>query len=193
MKQMFRMRCEDALAQQRLIERAQAGDSGALEALLAAHRPFLCMISSRLEAPFICRDELVQAGYLGMLQALSHYDVMRGCGFMTYAVPWILGEMKKAIRKSRSAPAAVSMQAEFGDDGVTLEETISGRENIDFSGIELRMALEKLTGEERLLICLRYFRDKTQKETADLLKKSQAQISRAERRALDKLQAMMSG
>ena len=116
---------------------------------------------------------------------------MPGIQFITYAVPWILGEMKKTLRKNSDAQFTVSMQEELGEDGVTLEETLSGSDNIDFSGLELRIALSQLDSEEQRLICLRYFRDKTQKETADLLKRSQAQISRMEHKALDKLHNIM--
>ena len=153
--------------------------------------PLLRHLSRRIHTHSVRVDELMQAGYLGMLQALPHYDTNRGIQFITYAVPWILGEMKKTLRKNSDAQFTVSMQEELGEDGVTLEETLSGSDNIDFSGLELRIALSQLDSEEQRLICLRYFRDKTQKETADLLKRSQAQISRMEHKALDKLHNIM--
>lgn len=187
------MLCEENSAENLMIEQAQHGDRKAVEVILSKYRPLLFSLAGRMHVCHISPDELLQAGYLGMLQALSRFDGERGIRFITYAVPWILGEMKREIRKNSVGAAATSMQEVLGDDGTTLEETLSSCEDIDFSGIALRVALEQLSYEEQLLICLRYFRDKTQKETADLLKRSQTQISRIERRALEKLHEMMNG
>ena len=72
------------------------------------------------------------------------------------------------------------------------EIALTGAGGIDEERLALRMALDALPGEERRVILLRYFRDATQQETARLLGKSQAQISRIERRALAALRAAMS-
>ena len=69
---------------------------------------------------------------------------------------------------------------------------LTGAGGIDEERLALRMALDALPGEERRVILLRYFRDVTQQETARLLGKSQAQVSRIERRALAALRAAMS-
>ena len=59
-------------------------------------------------------------------------------------------------------------------------------------GIDLKTAFVSLKPEEQKIIALRYFRGKTQKETALLLCKSQAQISKAERRILDRLRCQLA-
>ena len=62
-----------------------------------------------------------------------------------------------------------------------------GKDSIDDESTDIHLALGRLSDQEQTLIILRYFRDHTQKETAKLMKLSQAQISRIERRALESL------
>ena len=57
--------------------------------------------------------------------------------------------------------------------------------------IDLKEAFRKLKEEDRSILLLRYFRGKTQKETALMLNRSQAQISKSERRILDFLRHQM--
>ena len=58
--------------------------------------------------------------------------------------------------------------------------------------VALRMAMNELEAEEQRVVLLRYYRDMTQQETARLLGRSQAQISRIERRALDRLRTLLA-
>lgn len=169
-----------------LIARAQRGDAQATEALMMMYRPLLLSLAHRLICPAGWADELLQAGYLGLMQAVRRFDSAKDVQLITYATPWILGEMKRALRRL-SAAGAVSLDKELSDDGATLMDVLSIGEEVDIEKIDLRLALQSLSVEEQKVICLRFFRDQTQQETACLLGKSQAQISRIERRALDRL------
>ena len=53
-------------------------------------------------------------------------------------------------------------------------------------------AMEQLAAQEQILICLRYYRDKSQAETASILGKSQSYISKTENRALEKLRVLLA-
>lgn len=78
-------------------------------------------------------------------------------------------------------------------DNFTLEN-ITGKDNrkqID-DLIDLRNELERLSKEERKLIELRYFKDYTQSETAELLNMSQVQVSRNESKILKKMYSRIS-
>lgn len=173
-----------------LVLRARQGDAQAVEALLSAHARLLHALAGRLCCPASAHAELVQAGYVGLLQALERYDPARGVRLITYAVPWILGEMRRTLRELYGMRDALSLE-EAGEDRPSLLDTLRSGEGVDFEALSLRMAMQQLSREEQLLLCLRYDREKTQKETAVLLHRSQAQISRMERRALDQLRALL--
>jgi RNA polymerase sporulation-specific sigma factor len=83
----------------------------------------------------------------------------------------------------------VSLQAETGADGLTLEGLLTGgnEEEGMVECITLRAALEGLPEREREVLLLRYYRGMTQMNTARVLGVSQVQVSRLERRALDRL------
>ena len=86
-----------------------------------------------------------------------------------------------------------SLQRETGD-GVTLEGML-GSESPEESLVEkiaLREAIEALPERERMTILLRFFKGLTQEQTARLLGVSQVQVSRLERRALEKLRALLA-
>ncbi|MCI8303414.1 MAG: sigma-70 family RNA polymerase sigma factor [Lawsonibacter sp.] len=88
----------------------------------------------------------------------------------------------------------VSLQAETGADGLTLEGMLtSGNEEEGMvERITLRSAVSALPERERQVILLRYYKGLTQVDTARVLEVSQVQISRLERRALDRLRREMA-
>ena len=83
----------------------------------------------------------------------------------------------------------VSLQAETGEDGLTLEGmlTTGNEEEGMVERLTLQTALAGLPDRERQVLLLRYYRGMTQMDTARVLGVSQVQVSRLERRALDKL------
>ena len=81
-----------------------------------------------------------------------------------------------------------SLQSENGD-GLTLEGMLGtdAPEEWMIERISLEEAVRRLPEKERMTILLRYFRDLTQERTARVLGVSQVQVSRLERRALERL------
>lgn len=174
------------------IRKAQRGDNASTQALLNHYHGFLRHAAYRVSPIYVLQDELIQAGYLGMLKALQRFDVGQKVRFLTYALPWILGEMKRVIRQFEYCQSFVSFEADGKDNVLPLVETMRGSEDIDYAKLDLHLAIQKLSKEEQLLISLRYFRDKSQTECAVLLNKSQTQISRIECRAIEKLHTMLT-
>lgn len=83
----------------------------------------------------------------------------------------------------------VSLQMETGDNGLTLEGVLSSgneEENV-VERLALRAAIGKLPEREQQVLLLRYYRGMTQMDTARVLGVSQVQVSRLERRGLEKL------
>ena len=85
--------------------------------------------------------------------------------------------------------SAESLQRQTGEDGFSLELVLgdySAEEKL-MERVALRSAIEKLPQRERQVIALRYYHGMTQQNCAKVMKVSQVQISRLERRAVDAL------
>lgn len=184
----------DALAEEELIGRIQKGETQAYEGLLEPYRNLLLHLAGRL-CPYgspLSREELVQAGFVGLMQAALRYDGTKGVRFITYASTWALGEMRSALRAAYGScrVQSVSMDAAAREGGRTFGETIPDN-SVSEEAVDLRLALSRLDAQERRVIALRYFEDRTQAEAAQMLGSSQTQVSRLERRALDSLYALL--
>ena len=90
------------------------------------------------------------------------------------------------IELATNAPE--SLQQEMAD-GLTLENTLGtdAPEEGLVERIALREAIDRLPEKERMTILLRYFKSLTQEQTARILGVSQVQVSRLERRGLERL------
>ncbi len=88
----------------------------------------------------------------------------------------------------------VSLQTEMGDGGLTLEGLMSNGEEEEglVECITLRSAISSLPEREQQVLLLRYYRGMTQMNTARVLGVSQVQVSRLERRALERLRQEMA-
>lgn len=80
--------------------RAAAGDRQAAEELVLENRGLVGMILRRFQVRECDRQELEQAGDIGLFKAIRGFDSHSGYAFSTYAVPFIIGEIR---RQQRSA------------------------------------------------------------------------------------------
>lgn len=87
-----------------------------------------------------------------------------------------------------------SLHRESGEDGFTLELVLGdyGAEEKLIEHVALKAAVEKLPERERQVIALRYNHGMTQQNCAKVMKVSQVQISRLERKAIDNLRKLLS-
>ena len=181
-------------------------------------------------------DDLYSAGCMGLVKACDGFDETRGVCFSTYAVPVILGEIKKLFRDggtvkvSRSikelgllinaarerhmklygaemtvgqlaeelgeTPEAVALairasmpamsltpETDDGDDRQMDIPVASPEEELS-DKISLEEVLDSLSEQDRTLIRLRFYGNRTQSDTAKLLHTTQVQVSRRERKIL---------
>jgi len=169
---------------------AQQGDKQALEWVMRTHEKLIGSLARRFQCEWANIGELVQAGNVGLLMALRSYVPAKQTKLSTYAVPWILGEMRCSLR--RIGTACYSLDEPGPEDGRPLRDLLVAEDGVNLDHLDLHLALSRLTQEEQILLSLRYFRGKTQKESAVILKKSQAQISKMESRILCELRMMLS-
>jgi len=105
------------------------------------------------------------------------------------------GLTTEEIAVADTATATVeSIHQENGEDGFTLESVLSDTESEDslLEKISLRQGISRLPEKEAMVIQLRYFRGFTQDRTAKVLKVSQVQISRIEKKALLHLRELLN-
>ena len=98
------------------------------------------------------------------------------------------------IAIAESATASVeSIHQTTSEDGFTLENVLSDTqtEEVLLEQMALRQAIEKLPEREALVIKLRYFHGLTQQRVSTVLQVSQVQVSRIEKKALEKLRIWM--
>lgn len=218
-----------------LIKKAKCGDEAAREKVIVNNMALVWSIVRRFANRGYEAEDLFQIGSIGLMKAIDKFDMSYDVRLSTYAVPMIIGEIKRFIRDdgivkiSRSIKEnnwkikqAAGRFADANNREPTVEELVCAtglsKEDIviaasavkepeyidreDYTGLELRLEddkeevinqilLEKLLGElkenERKLIEMRYYQEKTQTEVAKMLGMSQVQVSRNEKKILAKL------
>ena len=180
-------------------------------------------------------DDLFQAGCMGLVKATAAFDEGRGVMFSTYAVPVILGEIRrlfrdggtvkvsrsikelgiKAARVREQLSTALGRDATVSEVAAVMERTpgevaealaattppgsLTGSEEEGGGQIDLpvdspeellsdilalKQAMERMEERDRRLIILRYYRNRTQTETAKELGMTQVQVSRREKKLM---------
>ena len=189
-------------------------------------------------------NDIFQVGVVGLIKAIDNFDITQPVQLSTYAVPMIIGEIKRYLRDAsafrvtrslRDLSYLISQTREkyvkehneeptidkiceltkankedvilaidstiqpmsiydcvFNDGGdqiFLLDQLKNEKEESEnlINKIAIEQVLEKLSDKERYVIEKRYFNNKTQSELATELGVSQAQISRMEKNALDRM------
>ena len=81
-----------------LIAAAQEGDVQALGLAVSENTGLVKSISLRFIGRGVDYEDLCQIGHIGMIKAIRNFDFSKGCAFSTYAVPLIIGEIKRFLR-----------------------------------------------------------------------------------------------
>lgn len=81
-----------------LIKRAQAGDEQAKNLLIQQNYPLVKSVIRRYRNKGVDYDDLFQLGCVGFVKAINNFDTNYNVKFSTYAVPMIIGEVKRHLR-----------------------------------------------------------------------------------------------
>ncbi len=214
-------------------------DSSERDRFIESNLPLVHKLANRFRGRGIEYDELYSAGCVGLIKACDRFEPERGLCFSTYAVPVILGEIRRLFRDGGSVKmsrglkelsikaarlreqlsangeprvsdiaAALGVSREEaaealcasvppvslnsgGNEGEELTVPCDSGEERLIDRLALRRCLEELTGTDRDIIIFRYFRGKTQCETARLLGMTQVMVSRRERRIIAEMRAQL--
>lgn len=227
-----------------LLLRVKAGDTEARETLILGNLRLVLSIVGRFSGRTDNADDLFQVGCIGLMKAIDHFNTDLDVKFSTYAVPMIVGEVRRyfrdnnAIRVSRSVrdmayralqareelahatekePSVEDIAAQLheaketvaaalesivepvslfesvyndGDDAMYVIDQLKDPTDNDETWIEtiaLQEALNRLGERERHIVNMRFYKGRTQMEIASEIGISQAQVSRLEKSAIEKI------
>ena len=238
-----------------LLQKSRQGDAEARQKMIDGNLRLVLSVIQRFSGRGENLDDLFQVGCIGLIKAVDNFNTDLDVQFSTYAVPMIIGEVRRylrdnnAVRVSRSvrdlAYKALCVREELtrtsgcepgiericeelvkageectkeevvsaleaiiepvslydpvytdnsSSDSIYIMDQIKDNDNNDETWLEsiaLKEAVKKLNEREKKIIDLRFYRGKTQMEIADMIGISQAQVSRLEKGALEKLRKNM--
>ena len=229
------------------LRKAAEGDESAITHLMDVNGGLVRGLAARFRGRGAEFDDLVQIGSIGMLKAIRSFDPERGTSFSTYAVPLIIGEIRRYLRddglikvgrrqkqlgasilraretyiaKTGQEPHIHELAEQFGvsdaeaalsleaispvysiseslgdeDDSFSLESILPAEDQIEkrIDQIALRESIEALPELWRKIVFLRYFREYSQQQVADLLGLTQVKISREEKKIFTALRAELT-
>lgn len=228
-----------------LLVSAHSGNKKAREELINGNLKLILSVIRRFSGRGENPDDLFQVGCIGLIKAIDNFDTSLEVRFSTYAVPMIIGEIRRYLRDNNSVRVSRSLK-DIAYKAMQLKEELTAKNNrepkieeiarlLDLKKEEVVMALEAIVDpvslyepvysdggdtifvldqvgdknddsnwideilfkqsmkalpeRERSIIKLRFFDGKTQMEVADEIGISQAQVSRLEKGALDRIKA----
>lgn len=230
-----------------LFVKIKNGDNDAREEFIHGNLRLVLSVIQRFNGRGESVDDLFQVGCVGLIKAIDNFDTTLNVQFSTYAVPMIIGEIRRylrdnnPIRVSRSIrdlaykalqakeklskqnqkePTVEEISKELGvpkeeivvsldaiQDPVSLQEPVynDGAESIYVmdqvkdtkntdelwaENITITEAMKKLNEREKVIVNKRFFDGRTQMEVADEIGISQAQVSRLEKSAIERIKKM---
>ncbi len=232
-----------------LLKKYRAGDVSARDELISGNLRLVLSVIQRFANRGEAVDDLFQVGCVGLIKAIDNFDITLGLRLSTYAVPMVIGEIRRylrdnsAIRVSRSMrdtayralqtkerlmnetqrepsvdeiAKAMDMKREdivfaldgimepvslyepvysdSGGDTICVMDQVGDNKNTDENWLEriaLKEAISHLNERERHILSLRFFDGKTQTEVAGEIGISQAQVSRLEKSAIDRIKKQL--
>lgn len=93
-----------------LIKRIKAGDRQARDTFIIGNMRLVLSLVKRFRIKNLGADDVFQAGCVGLIKAIDGFDTSVGVKFSTYAVPMILGEIKRYLRDGNSLRVSRSIR-----------------------------------------------------------------------------------
>ena len=93
-----------------LLEKAKLGDAEAREELIRGNLRLVLSVIQRFAGRNEQPDDLFQIGCVGLIKAIDNFDTSHGVMFSTYAVPMIIGEVRRYLRDNSSMRVSRSVR-----------------------------------------------------------------------------------
>lgn len=230
-----------------LLIKIKKGDLEAREKFINGNLRLVLSVIQRFQNRGEKADDLFQIGCVGLIKAIDNFDLSQNVQFSTYAVPMIIGEIRRYLRDNNSIRVSrsirdlaykalqvkekltkdtekeptieqiakvlevekeeVALSLDAIQDPISLQEPIykddsenlyimdqiRDNKNIDEKWAEnltIAQALKKLNHREKDIIARRFFDGRTQMEVAEEIGISQAQVSRLEKDAINRIRKL---
>ena len=93
-----------------MIEKVKAGDEEVREEFIKGNLRLVLSVIQRFNNRGENPDDLFQVGCIGLIKALDNFDTSHGVKFSTYAVPMIIGEVRRYLRDNNSIRVSRSLR-----------------------------------------------------------------------------------
>ncbi len=93
-----------------LLEKVKQGDSGARELFIEGNLRLVLSVIQRFSGRGEYVDDLFQVGCVGLIKAMENFDMTLGVQFSTYAVPMIIGEIRRYLRDNNAIRVSRSLR-----------------------------------------------------------------------------------
>ena len=93
-----------------LMKKLKAGDKAAREKFIVGNMRLVLSLVKRFRSKNANADDVFQAGCIGLIKSIDNFDMSVGVRFSTYAVPMIVGEIKRYLRDGNSLRVSRSIR-----------------------------------------------------------------------------------
>ena len=93
-----------------LLRRTKEGDKQAREELISGNLRLVLSVIQRFMGRGENADDLFQVGCVGLIKAIDNFDITQNVRFSTYAVPMIMGEVRRYLRDNNSIRVSRSLR-----------------------------------------------------------------------------------
>ena len=230
-----------------LFIKIKQGDEEARQEFIYGNLRLVLSVMKRFYGRGENADDLFQVGCVGLIKSIDNFDPSQNVQFSTYAVPMIMGEIRRYLRDNNSIRVSrsvrdlaykvlqckekyikennkeptieeiskelqvekeeiafsldaiqdpISLQEPVYNDGsesIYVMDQVKDKKNTDelwAENMTIRQAMRKLNSKEKEIIDRRFFEGRTQMEVANELGISQAQVSRIEKNAINRIKRL---
>lgn len=99
-----------AQEQKELLEKVKKGDNEARSKYIYSNLRLVLSVIQRFNNRGESIDDIFQVGCIGLIKAINNFDITRGVKFSTYAVPMIIGEIRRYLRDYNTIRVSRSMR-----------------------------------------------------------------------------------
>lgn len=131
---------------EKLLSRVKAGDTSAREELISGNLRLVLSVVQRFASRGENPDDLFQVGCIGLIKSIDNFDITQNVRFSTYAVPMIIGEIRRYLRDNNSIRVSRSIK-DTAYRAMQAKERLIGKNQREPTVSEIAKELDMLCSE----------------------------------------------